>query len=320
MSKRVPKDYKADSVRDIDLSSIKTFSDLCESLISAGGFMGKNLGLAVRIVKDMITDEDCTVFMSFTGNTVATGLRGVYKTMVEKRLVDVIITTVGTLDHDIARSWRTYYQGDFFEDDTRLLKNGFHRLGNIIIPFENYGEIIEEKVRKVLERIYNDGTREISTYELCWLLGKEAVSEDSILYWAYKNKVPIIIPGPLDGAVGSQLWFFQQIHRDFRLNVFKDEELLSNIVFEAKKTGAIIIGGGISKHHLLWWNQFRGGLDYAIQISTAIEYDGSLSGARLDEAISWKKISDKSIRVNVIADATIALPLIMRAVLEHINE
>ena len=74
-----------------------------------------------------------------------------------------------------------------------------------------------------------------------------------------------------------------------------------------------MIGGGISKHHVIWWNQFRNGLDYAVQVTTAPEWDGSLSGARVREAVSWGKVKPEARRVTVEGDATVLLPLLAGA-------
>jgi len=168
-----------------------------------------------------------------------------------------------------------------------------------------------------LNELYSEGKRELATYELCWEIGRR-LNENSILYWCWKNQIPVIVPGITDGAVGYQLWQFNQDHTDLKLNVLKDEKLLNDMVWEAKKSGALIIGGGISKHHVLWWNMFKKGLDYAVYITTAVEYDGSLSGARPREAISWGKIQEKAKTVTVEADATIALPIIYAALLERL--
>ncbi|MCJ7562239.1 MAG: deoxyhypusine synthase family protein, partial [Thermoplasmata archaeon] len=132
----------------------------------------------------------------------------------------------------------------------------------------------------------------------------------SILYWASRNQIPIYIPGITDGAFGAQLWLFRQQHPDFTVDVLKDEQELSDIVFTSKKAGALMIGGGISKHHVIWWNQFRGGLDYAVYLTTAEEYDGSLSGARIREAVSWGKVKESAKYVTVEGDATITMPII----------
>lgn len=94
---------------------------------------------------------------------------------------------------------------------------------------------------------------------------------------------------------------------------FLDESLLSDLVSDSKSTGALVLGGGVSKHHVLWWNQFRGGLDYAVYITTAVEYDGSLSGARVREAISWGKVKERARRVTVDGDASVLVPLLYAA-------
>ena len=93
----------------------------------------------------------------------------------------------------------------------------------------------------------------------------------------------------------------------------------AGIVFNAKKSGAIIIGGGISKHHVIWWNQFKEGLDYAVYLTTAVEYDGSLSGAQTREAISWGKIKEMADHVAVEGDATVTLPIIIGAIVERLK-
>ena len=129
----------------------------------------------------------------------------------------------------------------------------------------------------------------------------------------------MVIPGVTDGAVGSQIWMFSQRHRDFQINALRDEQVLSDIIYSAEKTGALMIGGGITKHHTLWWNQFRGGLDYAVYITTAVEYDGSLSGAQVREAVSWGKVKVKARYVTIHGDATALLPFMAASLLERLQ-
>jgi deoxyhypusine synthase len=227
-------------------------------------------------------------------------------------MCDVIITTCGALDHDIARTYEKYYAGDFRMDDGMLLGKNIHRLGNVLVPMDNYGPLIEEKVQECLNGMYKEGKRSVATYEITDYIGS-TLNKSSFLYWAHRNKIPVIVPGIVDGAVGSQVWFFYQQHKDFKVDILKDESRLSDIVFEAKKSGAFIIGGGISKHHTLWWNQFRGGLDYAVYITTAPEWDGSLSGALVAEAISWGKVTTKARQTTIHGEATTLLPFIYAA-------
>jgi len=277
--------------------------------------MAKNLAQASRILEEMITKEDCTRFLSFPAAIVATGLRGVLIDMVKSGMVDVIITASGTLDHDIARTVADYYHGSFEMDDAELLAQGYHRLGNLVIPLQNYGPLIEKRMQPILQGLYSRGSRSPTTEQVCAEIGTNLNSENSLLYWTHKKSVPVFVPGIMDGAVGSQLWLFSESHRDFKVDVIGDERRLSDIVGESKRTGALVIGGGISKHHTIWWNLFRGGLDYACYITTATEYDGSLSGAQVREAVSWGKVKPRARQVTLIAEATTVLPIMLSYVM-----
>jgi len=305
-----PQGLKLEKVVDIRLKPSKEVVRLVDQMHSAGGFMGKDLAEVARIYVDMLSDKRCTKFLSFPAAPIATGLRGVIVDMVKAGMVDVIMTTCGTLDHDLARSGGDYYHGSFNMDDAKLQKINYHRLGNVLVPLDTYGPAIERRLQPWLEGLYQSGKKSLSTEELCSELGKTIDNEDSLLYWAQKKGVPIFVPGPMDGAVGSQVWLFANRRSDFQIDVIKDEKRLADIVFDSKKSGALVIGGGISKHHAIWWNMFKGGLDYACYITTAVEWDGSLSGAQVREAVSWGKVKEKAKQTTLYSEATIALPLI----------
>ena len=296
-----------------------TTDELIKQMEKAWGFTAGKTAVGVQILERMIKTQGCIKFLSFTGNLVATGTRGVFRELVKRRLVDVIITTCGTLDHDLARCWRNYYRGSFVMNDSKLHEEGINRLGNVLVPNDSYGAIIEQKIQTLLQELYKESKRELSASQLTREIGLRCCNETSILYWAAKHGIPVYVPGITDGAVGYQTWLFSQDH-DFRLNLLKDSGELNNIVFDAKKTGALIVGGGISKHHTIWWNQFKDGLDYVVYISTADEWDGSLSGARPREAVSWGKISEKARRIMVEGDASVLLPLMISSLLTRLEE
>lgn len=315
------KKFNGETVKDIDISKKMSVNDLIKEFYHSGGFTAKKLSTGVDILEEMMKDKKCINFLSFPACICATGTRGVIKELVKRKLVDVVITTSGTLDHDLARVWENYYHGSFRADDQQLHKKGINRLGNIFIPNECYGKILEERMQPILKELYNQ-QKKWSTRDIIWEFGKKLDKEDkkeeSIIYWSWKNKIPIYVPGITDGAFGSQVWLFYQTHRDFTFDLLKDEHQLSDVVFEADKTGGLIIGGGISKHHTIWWNQFKDGLDYAVYITTAVEYDGSLSGAQTREAVSWGKIKEKAKRVTIQGDATVVLPIMINGVLERL--
>lgn len=306
-------------VKDYTLHEDMSVSELVEQMKGAWGFTAEKIVRGVEIMKRMIADKRCVKFLSFPACIVATGTRGVIKEMVKRRLIDVIVTTCGTLDHDLARCWKNYYRGSFDLDDRKLHRKGVNRLGNILIPNESYGLIIEEKMRILLSTLWNEGVREISTRELSREIGLRLCNEDSLLYWAAKNNIPVYVPGITDGAVGYQVWLFSQDHK-LKIDVLRDEQEINDLVFSAERTGALIIGGGISKHHVIWWNQFKGGLDYAVYITTAVEWDGSLSGARVREAISWGKVKETAKHVTIEGDATVVLPLMITALISEFSK
>jgi deoxyhypusine synthase len=307
-------------VKDYDFTEEMSVNDLVNQMGEAWGFTAGKLAVAVNIMEAMVKAKGCVKFFSFTADIVATGTRGVIKELVKRKLVDIVITTCGTLDHDVARCWKDYYKGSFVMNDSKLHREGVNRLGNVLVPNDSYGMIIEQKIQAMLQDLYKEGKRELSTVELSREIGLRCCNETSILYWAAKNNIPVYVPGITDGSVGYQLWFFSQDHKDFRINLLKDEEDLNNTIFDAKKTGALIVGGGISKHHTIWWNQFKDGLDYVVYVSTADEWDGSLSGARPREAVSWGKISEKAKRIMVEGDATVVLPLMAGALFPRLNK
>lgn len=305
-------------VKDIHIKKDDTIDSIFDQMSTSGGFESKNLVDGLNIMVDMVRDKDCLKFMSFVGAVVSTGLRGVITDMVKNKMCDVIITTCGALDHDIARHYSNYLEGSFTMDDSELLEKEIHRLGNVLVPLKSYGPLIEEKMQSFLQKAYSDGKKEMSTFDVTKMIG-ENLGEDSFLYWANKNNIPVIVPGIMDGAVGSQIWMFSQGHNDFRLNVTADADLLSGLIFKAKKSGALMIGGGISKHHTLWWNQYREGLDYAVYITTAQEFDGSLSGALVREAISWGKVTKDAKQTTIHAEATTILPFLYLALLAKLK-
>jgi deoxyhypusine synthase len=307
------------ALKDYEFTEKMTVEELVLQMGAAWGFTAGKVSTGVSIMEDMINSKGCVKFLSFPADICATGTRGVIKELVKRRLVDIIITTCGTLDHDVARCWKDYYKGSFMMNDSKLHQEGLNRLGNVLIPNDSYGTIIEQKIISLLDQLYKKGRKELSTTELCREIGLRCCNETSILFWAAKNNIPVFVPGITDGSVGYQLWFFSQDHKDFRINVLKDEDDLNNIIFDTKKSGALIVGGGISKHHTIWWNQFKDGLDFVVYITTADEWDGSLSGARPREAVSWGKINEKAKRIMIEGDATVIMPIMASALLSRLE-
>jgi deoxyhypusine synthase len=303
------------AVEDIDLSPSTDIARLVDAMGRGGGFTAKKIAVGVEILRTMFRQTACTTFLSFPASLMATGARGILRGLVENNLVDAVLTTCGTADHDLARVWRRYYHGEFEMDDVALHRIGVNRLGNVLVPNDSYGVVLEKQIQPMLQSLWDSGRRSFSTKELLWEFGRRTKSRKSLLWWAWKNRIPIYVPAIFDGAVGYQLWAFWQDHKGFSIDQFRDEAELADLVFRAKRSGALMIGGGVSKHHTIWWNQFRGGLDYAVYITTAPEWDGSLSGARVREGISWGKVKEEAKQVTIEGDATAILPMMIAAAL-----
>ena len=132
-----------EKVEDYSFSDKMTVDELVSQMDKAWGFTAGKLAVGLRILERMVEDRKCVKFISFTGNLVATGTRGALKELVKRKLVDVVVTSCGTVDHDLARSWRDYYKGSFLMSDAKLRGQGINRLGNVLVPNESYGVIIE---------------------------------------------------------------------------------------------------------------------------------------------------------------------------------
>ncbi|MEM1945532.1 MAG: deoxyhypusine synthase [Candidatus Caldarchaeum sp.] len=304
-------------VEDISLDKGVSAVQLLKAMGRMGGFMGFHLAQALEILKEAVTDKSCLKAISFTGNLVATGLRGVFVELLRRRMFDVVFTTCGALDHDIARTRSAYRVGSFDADDWELAEKNIHRLGSVFIDQESYGLVIEREAARLLEKIGKNA--EVSVHRLCWMLGEQLASENSFLYWCWRNNIPVFVPGFADGALGYQVWL-QGRSKGVKVGMTADMDLINEIMWKARKKAGLVIGGGISKHHLLWWSQFGGeGLDMAVYISSADEYDGSLSGARPREAVTWHKVSPKSKHVFVKADATVVLPFLALALIQSVE-
>lgn len=306
-------------IKDIQIDAKTSIEKIFEEMSKSGGFESVNLTDGLDILTDMISDKQCLKFISFVAAIVSTGTRGIIKDMIKNKWFDVAMVTCGSLDHDIAKHFSHYKEGSFTMDDAELASRDIHRLGNVLIPTDSYGPLIEEKMQSFLEEEYQSGVKEMTTADITNMIGKH-LGEDSYLYWAYKNDVKVIVPGIMDGAVGSQIWMFTQKHSDFKLNMIGDANLISGLIFKAEKSGAFMIGGGISKHHTLWWNQYREGLDYAFYITTAQEFDGSLSGALVKEAISWGKVTQNAKQATLHAEVTTILPFIYAALVSRLQK
>jgi len=270
-------------------------------------------------VSEMFSDPDYTVFLTLAGPAVPGGLRRIISDLINEEYVNVIVTTGSNMVHDMVESLgHKHLVGTFLAEDEKLKARNIGRIGDIYIEQKAFKDL-EKWMYKILENIPEEKRERMSTAELLFELGKQIEDTESILATAAKKNVPIISPGFVDSIAGFHLWVFGQ-DKKMVLDPLLDVNRLMDKVFEAKKVGVIILGGGYPKHFTLFANTFREGVDCAIQITMDRPEPGGLSGAPLEEAISWGKIKPEGKAVTVICDVTIAFPLIVAAALENLGK
>jgi len=272
------------------------------------GFQAANLAGAIEIIRKM-RQEKAFIYLGYTSNLVSSGLRDIFRFLVERKLVSVVVSTAGGIEEDIIKCLGDFKLGSFEASGKELRDKGINRIGNILVPNSRYVKF-EEFLQLILEEMYKE-KKTISPSELIWKLGEKINDKKSIYYWAWKNKIQIYCPAILDGAIGDNVYFFQFKHPDFKIDIVQDITGFNNTSVGLKKSGVIILGAGVIKHSILNTNMLRNGADYSVYINTSQEFDGSDAGARPDEAVSWGKIRKDAESVKVFGDATILFPLIV---------
>jgi deoxyhypusine synthase len=293
------------SIKGYDFNKGLDYSKLIDSFSSVGA-QASSLAKAVEIVKKMRKNK-AFIYLGYTSNMITTGNREIIRYLVEHKLVDILVTTAGGIEEDLIKCIGDFKLGDFNLNGSELRDKGINRAGNVLIPNSRYVKF-EEWILPILKK---HKTELKTPSDLIKLLGKEIDNKESVYYWAYKNKIPVFCPAIMDGSLGDMMYFFKKSNPDFKLDLVAHTEELNDSSMGRDKTGMIILGGGVIKHAICNANLYRNGADYAVYINTAQEFDGSDSGARPDEAVSWGKISQKAESVKVYGDATIIFPLLV---------
>ncbi len=282
------------------------------------GFQSTELDRATKIIVKM-KQEGAKIYLTFTSNMVTSGLRGFFAQLIKLGIPDAIVTTAGGLEEDIMKATGEKFPiAHFRSDDVALYEKGMNRVGNLLIPNESYIKF-EGSMMQIIEKLYKKNPR-WAVSEMLKEIGLMFEDENSILYQAAKNNIPIFCPAITDGAIGFHLFMFQQNHSDFIIDIIKDFENLLMTSSQDERKGIIALGGGLSKHHAVLGGLINGGMDYAVYITTSRETSGSMSGATTSEAKSWGKVKDNSDAVTVNGDVTIIFPLVMINALEILEK
>ncbi|KAG0130189.1 Deoxyhypusine synthase-domain-containing protein [Tuber indicum] len=300
-----------------------TVSSLIDSMANIG-FQGSELARAVEVIDGMRTyvsseGRRATIFLGYTSNLISSGLRSTLRYLVEHKHVSAIVTTAGGIEEDLIKCLAPTYLGAFSLPGGDLRAKGLNRIGNLLVPNNNYC-LFEDWIIPIFDKMLEE--QEASNGELIWTpskiihrLGKEINHPESVCYWAYRNDIPVFCPALTDGSIGDMLFFhtYRSSPKQLVCDIVGDIRKINSMSLRAEKLGAIILGGGIVKHHIANACLMRNGAHWAVFVNTASEFDGSDAGARPDEAVSWGKIRADGESAKVYAEATIVFPLIVAA-------
>ncbi|MHA1771356.1 MAG: deoxyhypusine synthase family protein [Candidatus Thorarchaeota archaeon] len=299
----------------IDPAKVNDLGDLLEAMNGVGVLGAGRLGRAAVIVSRMFEDPACMTYLSMSGPLVPGGIRKIVSHLLEQGLVDVIVTSGANIVHDLLEA----YGGRHFQlppgtSDQTLRHQGMGRIADIFTREEDF-EVFEKKIYDFLDDLPAQDRVQLSPSEFLQKLGTTLDDKESIIYQAAVHDVPIFSPGLMDSMLGFHLFTYSTV-TNVTLDFVKDLRILAGIVNEAKKTGAIMLGGGLTKHFTMGSTILRGGLDYAVQITLDRPEGGSLGGAPLVEGVSWQKMQEEAKFATVIGDVTIVFPLLVLGVLQ----
>ncbi len=334
------KKFLKKKVKAIEVKTPKKISKLLSEMKETG-FQGRKLAEVVEIWEKMIKDKDVTIFFGYAGSLSTTGQWKIINWLIENRFIDVLVSTGANISEDIVEAMgKSYWQGHHLVPDDLLFKIGLNRYYDVYGREDDYfkmTEIIADFIMTLKEN-YNYSSREFLSLFGKWLLNKGI---KSIVATAAKYKVPIFSPAIVDSPYGDAGLIAKSKGFNLVIDNMKDYFEFMKMAEKVKDTGVIYIGGGVPKDFiqlfavtsdLLYENKKIPGKKgkkriltdesyyphkYAIQITTDSPQWGGLSGATLDEGISWgKELPKRENFVQCFCDATIALPIVVHALAE----
>ncbi len=343
-------------LQPIDVSKTNSVSELLKAM-SLTSFGGRRIGEATDVLEQMIKDEDCFRILTLSGAMTVAKQSYVICEMIERGWIQAVVTTGALICHGVieGEGMKHYKRPDPTKwTDQELFLEGYNRVYDTIEPEMNFRRV-EDHIEQFLTKLREERKEFpilLSSFEFCNLFGKYLSEIDSgkrgILKSAYLNKVPIYIPAFTDSELGLD-FLVENLNRindspdnihdidsiqDLNFLIHPIGDLWDYIkrVIKAEKLGILTIGGGVPRN---WaqqigpmteiltertkWNPRTKKFSYGVRICPEPEHWGGLSGCGYGEGISWGKFEFNALTAEVLTDATIALPLIVRALLERLT-
>ena len=334
------KRFLKERIVPVDIEKERTVSEILTAF-NRTSFQSRNLGTCVEICLKMLRDRDKpTIFLGLAGGMVPAGMKKVVSVMIKRKMVNVIVTTGANAYHDLTECFGYYhYKGSPHVDDAELYRHGIDRIYDTYAVEEKY-RLVDEKIKMLADTIMKEKSdlAPLSSREFLFEIGKlidkegmEKEKESSFLWNCWRFNVPVFVPALSDSSIGLGLTrhYIESVKKGLKpllIDQIKDNYQILQIKKESKKTGVIYIGGGVPKNYIQQTAYLEGllgrfgrGHYYGFQITTDRPEWGGLSGCTLKEGVSWGKAKETGEFATCYCDATIALPLIVRAVLERLE-
>ena len=358
MIERALCDGQADGLsplESLDLDNISTFSELVEAM-GRTAFSGRKLGEAYEVLLEMARDGECEVVLTISGAMTVAKQGTIICEMIDRGLVKAVVATGALIAHGLTESiGLTHYRMDPSQRDKELYERGYNRIYDTVELESNLNQV-EELVRSVLDT-HEPGAAAWSSAEFCRAVGEVLARRNEgrgILRSAWERDVPVFIPAFTDSEIGLDFstWAMkkhldeQAVHPDAAepgstleavpgFNPFLDLQEYAKLAGEAARLGIFTIGGGVPRN---WaqqvapyyeianarlstsWRQPR--FHYGVRICPEPAHLGGLSGCTYSEGVSWGKFvppEEGGRFAELPADATLALPLLMKAVFEKLD-
>jgi len=309
-------------VRPVSLKPGMTVGELIREMEDTGFGAGR-LARAVEIYERMIKDG-ALILLGFAGAMVPAGMKKIIVEMIRRKMVHIIVSTGANMVHDLLEAFGgAHYKGAGVADDRQLYKWQIDRIFDVFVPEEYFKGHFDNPMLSILDEIARETRESLSSADLMREIGSRISDENSIVRSAFEHKVPIFVPAIQDSCIGLLLWEAAAKYNRTppTIDVVKELDQFFSAVKDAGKTGAIILGGGVPKNYIFQVAfEFKKPYNYVIQITMDRPEPGGLSGATLEEAVSWGKVGEEACKVQVISDTTICLPILVAAVMERIGE
>ncbi len=343
VTERVLHDPIADRLTPIyplDLSKARTVDALVRAM-SQTAFTARQVGDAANVLEAMARDTDCFVVLTLSGAMTVAKMGLVFCDLIDSGIVNAVVSTGALMAHGLVEAaGKHHFRYDPKMGDKELFFAGYNRVYDSLEPEINL-DYIEEIVEALFEKW--DPAEAVSSWALNRRIGEYLIQHApgrGILKSAAENNVPVFVPACSDSELGIDFALHQRQRRKdgrpvLRFDSFADFEHFAETMLATNRMGIFTVGGGVPRN---WSQQFgvyaellaRRGYEemplkrynYGLRICPEPVHWGGLSGSTYTEAVSWGKFvppDEGGQFAEVFEDATVALPLIVGAVLERIG-